>query len=97
MGLAVYIEDQNHQRMHAGRQAGAYLEAILPHVDADALLAGVHLHGDTMFNSPQLMRIIGEIDLLIEHNFDARSDAMELKTILDGVVRRRGYLWISGD
>ncbi|GAA0672281.1 hypothetical protein GCM10009535_59890 [Streptomyces thermocarboxydovorans] len=97
MGLAVYIEDQNHQRVYAGREAGAYLEAILPHVDADSLLAGVHLHGDTMFNSPQLMRVMGEIDLLIERNFDAKGDAVEFKSILEGAVRRRGYLWISGD
>jgi hypothetical protein len=97
MGLAIYIEDQNHQRVHAGREAGAYLEAILPHVDADALLAGVHLHGDTMFNSPQLARVMAEIDLLIGRDFDAKGDAVEFKSILDGVVRRRGYLWISGD
>ncbi|MFD7508087.1 hypothetical protein ACFV5N_01880 [Streptomyces sp. NPDC059853] len=97
MGLAVYIEDQNHQRVHAGRQAGAHLEAILPHVDADALLAGVHPHGDTMFNSPQLLRVMGEIDLLLERNFDAKGDAAEFKSILDEVVRSRGYLWISGD
>ncbi|MFD5753305.1 hypothetical protein [Streptomyces sp. NPDC127033] len=97
MGLAVYIEDQNHRRVYAGREAGACLEAILPHVEAGALLAGVHLHGDTMFNSPQLMRVTSELDLLAERNFDAKGDAAKVKSILDGVVRRRGYVWISGD
>ncbi|SFT03067.1 hypothetical protein SAMN05444716_10643 [Streptomyces harbinensis] len=50
-----------------------------------------------MFNSPQLLRVMGEIDLLMERNFDAKGDAAEFKSILDEVVRSRGYLWISGD
>lgn len=50
-----------------------------------------------MFNSPRLMRVMGEIDLLVERNFDAKSEAVESKSILDRVVERRGYLWISGD
>lgn len=97
VGLTVYVEDQNHQRVYAGKEAGAYLEVILRHVDADTLLAGIHLHGDTMFNSPQLMRVMSELDVMIEGRFEMKGEAAEFKSILEGAVRRRGYLWISGD
>ncbi|NUK06138.1 hypothetical protein HRW23_28790 [Streptomyces lunaelactis] len=97
MGLAVYVEDQNHQRVHAGKEAGAYLEAILRHVDADTLLAGVHLHGDTMFNSPQLIRVMSELDVMIEGRSEVKGEVAEFKSILEGALRRRGYVWVSGD
>ncbi|WP_030194096.1 hypothetical protein [Streptomyces sp. NRRL S-87] len=97
MGLAVYTEDQNHQRAFAGKQAGRCLEEILPHVEVDSLLYGVHRHGDTMFNSPQLMRVTRELDLLLETHPQMRGDAAEFKAVVEGVVRRRGYLWVSGD
>jgi hypothetical protein len=97
LGLAVYTEDQNHQRVYAGKEAGVHLESILQHVDANSILADVHPHGDTMFNCPQLMRIIRELDRATGRSSQIVSDVAAFKSLLEEVLRRRGYVWISGD
>lgn len=97
MGLAIYVEDQIHQREYAGKEAGACLELILKHVDADTVLAGTHLHRDTMFNSPQLMRATSELNLIGEVPSEVMDAVTTFKSILERVIRRRGYVWISGD
>jgi hypothetical protein len=97
MSLDVYLENQLHERTHAGPSIGIRLERVLEVVDSESLLWGIHLHGDTMFNSPQLARVMDELDSVATKNHGLREDVEELKALLAKTIKNRGYVWVSGD
>lgn len=97
MGVDVYLENQIHGRTHAGSDIGTMLSRVLAKANSDGLLAGIDMHGDTMFNVVQLQKVDLELDAIAEAYPDLRSDVSSLKQILENVIRSRGYLWLAGD
>jgi hypothetical protein len=97
VGLSVYFEDQNHSRAYADG-FGWKIELFRQRAADVDLLRDIHLHADTMFNVPQIERLIAEIQRIEKEDTSALSDAAnELLEAFNRVIRNRGYLWISGD
>ncbi|GGS52868.1 hypothetical protein [Actinokineospora fastidiosa] len=95
--MDVYVENQNHERSLAGADVNRRFARILSAAAPSSLLSGVHPHGDTMFNIPQLNMIESEFDGILARRPDLADDIAELRGLLEEVRRRRGYLWICGD
>jgi azurin len=97
MGLAVYVEDQIHTRTFAGSAMAHNMTMVVAKARRGSLLSGVHRHADTMFNVAQLPRIVTEL-MGIGAQYPELSTAIdEIRLLLDGIERNRGYLWIAGD
>ena len=97
MGLAVFLENQIHERTYAGADAGRWISSLLPLARRDGQLSGVSVYGDTMFNITQLRRIVEETGEILESHPELAHEISELDKLIQMVIRGRGYLWISGD
>ncbi|GAA2350891.1 hypothetical protein [Streptomyces violaceusniger] len=97
MGLDVYIENQVHDRSQAGPEAGDWLASLLPFATEGGQLYGVFEYGDTMFNIVQLRQLLGELEKIAIAVPGTKPAVAGLTDLIDAVIRRRGYLWISGD
>lgn len=96
MGLAVYTENQIHERSYH-EEAGWWLSRVVAESKSDGLLSGIGYHTDTMFNVVQLNRIRDELTQMREQRPELADDIDRLCELLDVVERQRGYLWIAGD
>jgi hypothetical protein len=97
MGIVVFPEDQIHRRSDADLQAGEWVTRLLAVAPPAGILAGVHPWGDTMFNGVQLNQLLAELDGIRVENPDLAEAVDGLKAVAHAAVRRRGYLWLSGD
>ncbi|CAM3936941.1 hypothetical protein KIPE111705_32420 [Kibdelosporangium persicum] len=97
MGLAVYVENQIHERSYAGSDAGQWLTRVVTEAARGGTLAGIYQHGDTMFNIPQLNAIEQELAEIADRSPAVRPDVDALLELFEQVRRMGGYLWISGD
>ncbi|WP_336054049.1 hypothetical protein [Streptomyces sp. CA2R101] len=97
MGFSVYTEDQIHRRSYAGPEAGKWLTRILQNAPIDGQLSCIGAHSDTMFNIGQMNRMLTEIADILSKDPDLSNEASELATLIQETIKRRGYLWISGD
>ncbi|MCE7008184.1 nucleoporin NDC1 [Kibdelosporangium philippinense] len=97
MGLAVYIENQIHERSYAGTDAGEWLTRVVAEAERGGTLSGIYQHGDTMFNIPQLNAIEGELAEIATRSPAVRPDVDALLELFEQIRRKGGYLWISGD
>lgn len=97
MGLAVYVENQLHEREFAGPEVGRSLTALAPRASAQGQLRFVSPHGDTMFHLGQLRALSEEVREIRLGYPEQAEDADRLLAVLDLAIRRRGYLWIAGD
>jgi hypothetical protein len=97
MGLAVYVEDQVHERSYAGAEAGRRLTRVVAEAVPGSMLSGTAQYADTMFNVHQLNRIESEFDEILARHPDLKPDVDVLLELFEQVRRMRGYLWISGD
>ncbi|GHF47702.1 hypothetical protein FHX82_001409 [Amycolatopsis bartoniae] len=97
MGLGVYRENQVHERVHVGREAGVSLTRVLAEAGPDDVLSGIADHADTMFNVLQLKRIDKEFTAILGRRPELAPDIARLRELFEAVERDRGYLWIVGD
>lgn len=96
MGIAVYVENQLHERTFAGVEAGDQLEWLIAEAPR-GLLADIQLHGDTMFNIVQARRFLAELEGVRERRPDLAHAVVSLQELVRLAERKRGYLWFSGD
>jgi hypothetical protein len=97
MGFAVYTEDQIHRRSYAGPEAGKRLTRILQSASPGGQFACIGAHGDTMFNFGQMNHMLEEISDILSRNPGLVDEGSELATLIQETIKKRGYLWISGD
>ncbi|WP_405838975.1 hypothetical protein OG528_15035 [Streptomyces platensis] len=93
----MYTEDQIHHRSYAGPEAGKWLTRILQNAPAGGQLSYIGEHGDTMFNIGQMNRALAEISETLSRNPDLFNEASALTTLIQETIKKRGYIWISGD
>lgn len=97
MGLSVYLENQIHERESGGPELGRHLEKCIPHAQPGGVLYFTSEYGDTMFNIPQMRAILGELDGIHTSFPELNQEVSSLKEVITKAIRRRGYLWVSGD
>lgn len=97
MGLAVYVENQVHDRSYAGPEPGRWLTSLLPFAAKGGLLSCISEYGDTMFNILQMRRLLGEIETISASVPRMAPTVDSLEELIHEAIRKRGYLWISGD
>jgi hypothetical protein len=97
VGIAVYLENQVHDRSLADPRVWDSLTRLLAVASPDGLLAAIPPYGDTMFNSVQLDRLIRELEAIAEGNPSLVDDVDALKSAANAAIRQRGYLWFCGD
>ncbi|MBB6171252.1 hypothetical protein HNR23_001312 [Nocardiopsis mwathae] len=97
MGISVFTEDQIHQREYAGPELSSATERIFDAATEGTFLSGIHLHADTMFNTWQLTCILEELDSIALRRPEISTDIANVKSLIETIIRKRGYLWISGD
>ena len=99
MGFDVYVENQVHERRHAGVEAGSSLERLVAASDRERhhLVSRIDEYGDTMINLIQLPQLIAELEEIASRNPELRADVQVLAALVEEATRARGYLWISGD
>ncbi len=96
MGMAVFIENQLHERI--GEVLDDRDESFMRACESGhrrSLLFAVDRHGDTMFNPFQLTLFLKE---LRELPAEARTDTVRaVERAAESAIRERGYLFFSGD
>jgi hypothetical protein len=99
VGLAVYVENQVHERRYAGTEAGTALQRLLAASDRERhhLVSRIDSYGDTMINLIQLPQMIAELDEIASREPALRADVQALGALIEEATRARGYLWICGD
>lgn len=97
MGLAVYIDNQIHERRYAGPEAGRIVASLLPMAEEQGQLQFVFSHGDTMFHAGQMRQLIRELERIKKRNPESAQDVDRLLDLVERAIRLRGYLWIRGD
>ncbi|SCK17335.1 hypothetical protein H181DRAFT_01159 [Streptomyces sp. WMMB 714] len=97
MGLGVYVEDQMHRRERPGDGVHHALERLITLSRDDGLLAHIFKWGDTMFNHVQLQKLDIEVQELGSKNPGIQEDADLVRSAIESAMRKRGYIWISGD
>ncbi|GAA0501938.1 hypothetical protein ABZ797_27005 [Streptomyces antimycoticus] len=97
MGLDVYVENQVHDRSYAGPEPGNWLTSLLPFATEGGQLHCVFEYGDTMFNIVQMRQLLDEIDKISNSVPSVEPAGAGLTDLIHAVIKRRGYLWVSGD
>lgn len=97
MGIAVYTENQIHERVYAGSDVGLQLARLLEQATDHGLLADIGPLGDTMFNIGQLYRLDEELREIGRAWPELAADAEAFCSLIQTIIRNRGYLWLSGD
>jgi hypothetical protein len=97
VGFSVFTENQIHDRVPAEEESDVWLTRILPFAAPVSQLAMVDAYGDTMFNIRQMKRILEELEGISRNHPEVAEPAASLMETIQRTIKRRGYLWISGD
>lgn len=97
MGLDVSVEDQMHRRERSGAEVNDALNRLIALSERNGLLADIFEWGDTMFNLPQLEKLDVEIQELGSKNAEIQKEADLMRNVIESAMRKRGYIWVSGD
>jgi hypothetical protein len=97
LGLAVFIDNQIHEREYAGPEAGKIIASLIPLAENNGQLQFVYPHGDTMFHVGQIRQLIQELERIKIKNPEYAQGVNHLIDLLKRAIRLRGYIWIEGD
>ncbi|WP_322749073.1 MULTISPECIES: hypothetical protein [unclassified Frankia] len=97
MGLSIYIENQIHGRSYAGKDAGIWLSRFLPLASLGSYLKGIDEYGDTMFNIPQMKKLLKELLDILQGHPELNVEISNFRELIENIIRHGGYIWISGD
>jgi hypothetical protein len=98
VGLAIYVEDQNHRRLgEADARLGSLLLIFREESAPHDLLRTIDTYGDTMFNLLQISRLIDEVEGIASRVGALSVEGEELTAKLEEILKSRGYIWIAGD
>ncbi|MFE9578467.1 hypothetical protein ACFYO1_18900 [Nocardia sp. NPDC006044] len=98
MGVSVFIQNQIREKVaEVGGYASDTLGDVILQAPAGSLTRGINRHADTMFNTTQLNFFIEEISSFVPGDDSERELFTVLREAAESAIRRRGYLWFSGD
>jgi hypothetical protein len=97
MDLAVFIDNQIHEREYAGPEAGKIITSLKPLAEEGGRLQDIWPYGDTMFHAGQMEKLIKELEGIRTKHPEATQGVNYLIDLLTRAIKLRGYLWIEGD
>jgi hypothetical protein len=97
VSLAVFIDNQIHERDFAGPEVGRTLTSLLPFAEKTGQLQHVYPHGDTMFHAGQIRELMQELQGIRASHPETAQGIDHLIELLSRAIKLRGYVWIEGD